>query len=98
MDAAQITITTTDVAAGFGLSFFYSSAVDVEIMAALAVLETAAVAADVAAVVVTTTAVNGLLFFLFSSAAAETMVPAANFFMGIVFYGAFLHSQYVFCY
>lgn len=82
MDAAQITI-IADAEAGFGLSFFYFSAVDVEIMAALAVLETAAAVAAVAAVVVTTTAVNGLLFFLFSSAAAETMVPAANFFTGV---------------
>lgn len=83
MDAAQITI-IADAEAGFGLSFFYFSAVDVEIMAALAVSEVAAAVAAVAAVVVTTTtAVNGLLFFLFSSAAAETMVPAANFFTGV---------------
>ena len=83
VDAAQITTITADVAVGFGLLFFYSS------VAVVAMVEMVLVSAMVvvAVVVVTTTviAVNGLLFFLFSSAAAETMVPAANFFSGIVF-------------
>ena len=82
MDAAILT-TTTDVAVGFGLLSFYSSAVDVETTMAVSVLVTVAVV-----VVVATTmaiAVNGSSFFLFSSAAAETMVPAANFFTGAVF-------------
>lgn len=80
MDAAILT-TTTDVAVGFGLLSFYSSAVDVETTMAVSVLVTVAV------VVATTMAiaVNGSSFFLFSSAAAETMVPAANFFTGAVF-------------
>ena len=83
MDAAQITITTTDVAAGFGSSFFYSS-VAVVAMAEM-VLVSAMAVADVVVVITTAIAANGSLSFLFSSAAAETMVPAANFFTGIVF-------------
>ena len=82
MDAATILPTITMVVAvGFGLLFFYSSVADAETMAVLAL-----VMAVAAVVVVTTTAiaVNGLSFFLFSSAAAEIMVPAANFFTGVV--------------
>ena len=82
MDAAQQTIITMDVAVGFGLLFSYSSAV-----AAVVMVEVVSVLATVDVDVATTMviAANGLLFFLFSSAAAETMVPSANFFKGVVY-------------
>ena len=80
MDAAQITIITTDVAVGSGLLFFYSSVADVETEEAVS--ETVAV--DLAVATTTVIAVNGSSFFLVSSVAAETMVPAANFFSGVV--------------
>lgn len=75
MDAALLTI-TMDVAVGFGLFFFYSSAADAETMA-VAVDSVDLVTWAVATM--ETAVVNGLLSFLSSSAAAETMVPAANF-------------------
>ena len=85
MDAAQILITTvvTDAEVGFGLLFFYSS-VAVAVTAEAASVSAMAVAV-VVVVITTATAANGLSFFLFSSVAAETMVPAASFFTGVVF-------------
>ena len=63
-----------DVAVGFGLLFFYSSAADVALVMAM---ESESEIWAVDAVVETITAVvNGLLSFLFFSAAAETIVPA----------------------
>ena len=71
-----------DAAAGFGLLSFYSSVADAEMAEMVLVL--VMVAVDVVVVTTTAIAVNGLLFFLFSSPAAETMVPSANFFTGVV--------------
>ena len=69
-----------DAAAGFGLLSFYSSVADAEMAEVVLVL----VMVDVVVVTTTVIAVNGLSFFLFSSPAAETMVPSANFFTGVV--------------